>query len=141
MQPKPIDIKEETIKNAREFKMHEIKQNDAGGGGAGSKQGVSNSKQESEKAFDRNEMGRVSNDGSVWERVWVMGLLYKGCRSDFHSFSYKFPLSSLLFLSVLSQTSQEHMKVLPPSAQNPATVSGVPAVVGRPVRRRTTLEP
>jgi len=25
MQPKPIDIKEETIKNAREFKMHEIK--------------------------------------------------------------------------------------------------------------------
>ena len=31
MQPKPMDFKEETIKNAREFKMHEIKQNDARG--------------------------------------------------------------------------------------------------------------
>jgi len=25
MRPKPMDFKEETIKNAREFKMHEIK--------------------------------------------------------------------------------------------------------------------
>jgi len=44
-------------------------------------------------------------------------------------------------LSTLSSLSWKNTVVFFPAAQKPATVRGVPAVVGRPVRRRTTPEP
>jgi len=58
-------------------------------GGAGSNQGVQ-AVSKNEMGFDRNKSGRGSNDGSVFERVWVMDSIYIGCRQSNISFSLFF---------------------------------------------------
>jgi len=75
--------------------------------------------------------------GSGWERV------YKGCWPNFSHFSLLFlslPLSRERSSLLSPSFHEEHGGALPRSRRVSRRWGGFPAVVGRPVRRRTTPE-
>jgi len=85
------------------------------------------------------EKRKLGLRGKWTEPGRVMGLLYKGCRPFFFSFSHFLSLSSLSYaksaLNSLLSLMKKHGGVLPCRPET-GDGEGVPAAVGRPVRRR-----